>query len=428
MNLPRITPAPLITLSWLMRLRWIAVAGQLITIGLVRYGLHVPLPVAEMVCVIGVTVLTNIALWQRLRSPVLPPPVLAAAVLVLDTLLLTALLSLSGGAANPFAALYVLHVILAVVVLGSRWGWAIMVLSSLCYAGLFAVNRLVPGLNTVGIEEWQLHVRGMWLSFIVAGSVIAYFVGRISAELGAREQELASIQAQVARNEKLASLSTLAAGAAHELGTPLATIAVVAKELERAAAKLDASGTLAQDARLIREECERCRAILVQMSAKAGETVGEMPGPVDLDRLLGDVRAALSAERASRLQIRRTTKQSAVFAPRQALVHVLVSLLRNAFDASQDDAPVTMEIADRGNAVSLVVSDRGHGMSPEVLARAGDPFFSTKAPGRGTGLGLFLARAFAEGLGGHLTLTSKSGLGTTAAIDLPLSREATRAA
>src|SRR5947207_661679 len=107
MNLPRITPAPLITLSWLMRLRWYAVAGQLVTIAIARYLLDVPLPVAELVAVIGVTVLTNIVLWQRLRAPAPPPPVLAAGVLLLDTLLLTALLALSGGPANPFATLYI---------------------------------------------------------------------------------------------------------------------------------------------------------------------------------------------------------------------------------------------------------------------------------------------------------------------------------
>jgi two-component system sensor histidine kinase RegB len=427
-NLPRITPAPLITLSWLMRLRWYAVTGQLFTVGIVRFFFNVPLPVGELVAVIGVTVISNLALWQRLRAPTPPSTILAAAVLVLDTLLLTAMLHLSGGAANPFALIYVLHVTLAVVVLGSRWGWAILALALACYGALFASGRFISGLNGVDSPAWRLHLAGMWLACLVTGSVIAYFVGRISAELNEREQELASIQAQVARNEKLASLSTLAAGAAHELGTPLATIAVVAKELERAATKLDAASTVALDARLIREECERCRTILAQMSAKAGETIGEVPAPVPIDGLIEDVRAALVADRAARLRVVRLSRRATVYAPKQALALVLTSLIRNAFDASPEDALVTLEVADKDGVTRMAVTDHGHGMSAEVLARAGDPFFSTKAPGRGTGLGLFLARAFAEGLGGRLTLNSVAGAGTTAALELPLVRDAARAA
>jgi two-component system sensor histidine kinase RegB len=311
---------------------------------------------------------------------------MAAGVLVLDTLFLTALLALTGGPANPFAALYVLHVTLAVVVLGSGWGWSILVLSGGCYAALFLAHNAIPGLNDVTSAEWWLHLRGMWLSFVVAGSVIAYFVSRISSELNTREQELAFIQAQMARNEKLSSLSTLAAGAAHELGTPLATIAVVAKELERSATRLDPSGTVAEDARLIREECERCRGILVQMSAKAGETVGEMPGPIEPDRLLADVRAAVP-DRAHRIEVVRAPRLRSSW--RWQASCATPSTHRPTMPASRSSLPRTTALSGSRSVITArgchrtccrAPAIRSFPRSRRAAARASDSFSHARSP------------------------------------------------
>lgn len=422
-NLPAVRPVPLITLTWLLRLRWGAVAGQLVTVLVASVGLGLALPVVPLVSVVLLTAVTNALLWRRLRQPPEPSPQLAAALLVLDTLLLTTLLALSGGPANPFSAIYVLHVTLAVVVLGAVWGAAVLVLAIVCYSALFLWHWPLPHAAALDGPAWQLHMAGNWLAFVISGAIITYFLARISAELRLREAELAEVQEQMARRDKLASLSTLAAGAAHELGTPLATIAVVAKEMARAAERLDGGAMVAQDALLIRDQVERCRGILVQMSAKAGENAGEAPTDLQIVEVVDAVREALGADLASRFDTRLDPDAARLVAPRAALVHVIVSLVRNAFDASSDTGRVRLVVEPAGaDLVRLMVLDAGHGMAPDVLRRAGDPFFTTKPPGRGTGLGLFLAQAFADGLGGSLVLDSEEGRGTRAVLELPLDR------
>lgn len=412
-----VDPAQSITLSWLVRLRWGAVVAQAITVAITMLVFGIDLPLVPLGVVIGVTAATNLSL-RTLESSGRVGGALIGTVLVLDTILLSVLLGLTGGPSNPFSTLYLLHVTLAVVVLGGRWGAGIVALAAACSAAIVRWHVPLGGLEPTPGPAWTLHLRGTWFALIIAGVVIAYFVARISAELRARERELARVQAQISTAEKLSSLTTLAAGAAHELGTPLATIAVVSKELARSAEKAGA-GAFAADAQLIREQVERCRGILVQMSAKAGEHSGELPGPIPTASLVDEVRHVLAPEQSARLDLEGVEATPEVVAPRQALVQVLSSLVRNAFDASPADARVTLGFAREDDECRFFVRDTGSGMPPEVLARAGDPFFSTKPPGRGMGLGLFLARAFAEGLGGRFALDSRPGAGTMATLALP---------
>ncbi len=423
------TATSAITLRWVTRLRWGAALGQALTVIATATVLHLAVPAGWLALVIGATVVTNAALVAWLRQPREVSPRLLAAVLAFDTLSLYALLYLTGGPSNPFSVLFLVEIALAALVLGLGYALAITVLSTLAYAALFARNVPLEGMEHMhhaGTSAFNVHLQGMFVAFLLAAVLIAYFVTRVALELRARERALVAAERRAQTNEKLASLSTLAAGAAHELGTPLATIAVVATELERAAEQLaltdlEGSRHLREDARLVRREVERCSAIVRQMSRDAGGTPGEAPEPLPARELTARLLRGVEPEQARRLDLE--TADVELRLPPRALVQVLGSLVKNAFDASDAAGRVRVSletrVQDGSPRARFIVGDRGLGMSEGELARIGEPFFTTKPPGAGLGLGVFLARAFADRLGGHLSFSSQPGRGTTVVLDLP---------
>ncbi len=260
---------------------------------------------------------------------------------------------------------------------------------------------------------------------------IVYFIQRLTHALARREAELAATRARTARHERLASLATLAAGAAHELATPLSTIAVVAKELERSLERGAHSSDAVADARLIRQQVARCREILEHLAADAGESAGEAIVPVAVADLLHAALHGLDGRERVAITIDEDANGQTIHAPARALAQSLRGVLKNAREASRPDASIDMRIGRGADAWRIEIQDQGRGMEPDVLMRAGEPFFTTKddgGPSRGMGLGLFLARAVLERLGGRLLLDSAPGRGTTATLVLPIESALTIAA
>jgi two-component system sensor histidine kinase RegB len=297
-------------------------------------------------------------------------------------------------------------------------------LTSVGFGSLFVLpsHALDPHAMHLHHGASPFHLQGMWLAYSLAAGFVVHFVSRVATALQSREYELFELQRSRVRHEKLASLSTLAAGAAHELGTPLATIALVAKELEHGLQREQASATWITDARLIRQEVERCRDILLQMAARAGEGTGEMPTQMSVATLEENLRATLG-ENSSRISFERAGEEgSELVAPQRLLVQVLANLVRNAFDAQADAGklePVRFVTQMKSERAAFEVRDRGIGLPAHDSARVGEPFFTTKPPGRGLGLGVFLARTFAERMGGELTLASRPEGGTVARLTVP---------
>lgn len=343
--------------------------------------------------------------------------------LALDTLCLTALLALTGGPANPFTLLYLLQIVLSAVVLSKEWTWALGVLSTVCFGFLFRFNVPQPMLEMHHVHNgFAVHVIGMWIAFVGAALLITVFIGKVSEALRRREQEVLALREQLTRNEHLASIATLAAGAAHELGTPLATIAVLSRELELAAQRMSIPER-AEEAGVIRSEVERCRKILERMSIRGGASPGESPATIGLEEMLGRVRNGFPSDQQARLntQVEGETKSAEL--PVEATRQALTALVTNALDAGGIRSPVLLSAQCRGGSLRFTVQDSGCGMSPETLQHVSEPFYTSKGQSGGMGLGTFLVRMFAEQVKGRLVFESEPGVGTKVVLEVPLEND-----
>ncbi|HTV04638.1 MAG TPA: ATP-binding protein [Acidobacteriaceae bacterium] len=412
--------APSLALPWVVRLRYGMVSGGAIALFAAAWVFRSDLRLLWSALPLFLVLTSNIWLQSQDGMPVHAAQHILGVIFVLDTLCLTAVLGLTGGPMNPFSLLYLVQITLSIVVLSKAWTWVLGALSAACFGTLFFFNVPfiefhIPG-NAQGFSS---HIIGMWIAFVIAAALISFFTGRVSDELRFREREVLLLQERVARQERLASLVTLAAGAAHELCTPLSTIAVVARDLEHFASTLTDGGDLRDDAKLIRSEVARCQLILQRMSADGAEPMGEPPREIQLRQLVEQSLQAVPEGRRPDVLIEIPEDEAELFLPVNATVQSLVALIGNALDSGTRGASVTVRAQRKNDAVAFSVVDHGHGMTDDVLRRIAMPFFTTKDPGRGMGLGTFLVRTFAERLGGGLTYQSIPGKGTTATLILP---------
>jgi len=423
-QLSRPETASQIALPWIIRLRYGMAVGQVWTVGVAHYALQIDLPMQWVALELLLLLASNLWLAQQ-AARTDPQDRMSASTLVswifaLDVLCLTGLLMLSGGSSNPFTRLYLVHITLAATILSKRQTWMLVALSMLCFGLLFWIYIPVPRLETPNPGGGlNLPVAGMWISFTLAVLLVVMYAGRISLLLRAHEATFLRMQVELAKKDRLASLATLAAGAAHELNTPLGTIAIVAKELERFATLTSRDDAVAEDSRLIRKEVDRCRKILLRMSADGAEPAGQAMETIEVRDLLKYVCSEFPPERVQ-VDLPGTDRLS-LRIPVHAVQQALVALVKNAIEASGPTAPAIIAVRTTAIGIAFIVKDRGNGMSAEILRRVGEPFYTTKDPNQGMGLGTFLARTLAERLEGRLTFQSTEGIGTSAILELPAS-------
>ena len=405
----------LLGLHWLIRLRWIAVGGQtlvcLAATGL--FGIRLPWPI--LAGCIGFTAVSNALLaWHRRRSRIEQRWV-KPLVLISDIVALTVMLYFTGGAHNPFTMFYLLHMTMAVILLPPWGAWGAV---ALCTAGFWLLFHSRHGLESTSggtcCNDMNAHLQGMVVGMVLTGMGIAYFVSRLTAGLRESRHLMALAQADGERARRSMEVATLAAGIAHELATPLGTIAVVSQDLESMAGE-----SCAADARVIRQEVERCRLIIEKLGV-AGRTQQEHCKPLDWDRLGDLLSGYLAAPVLARLELRlRPSTQRPLF-PQSRLLQCIAILIKNAVEAAPPDTPVHLEAQIDSKSCIFQVIDQGAGFPAGYEKCIGEPMVTTKSKTGGLGLGLYLVKAFVVELGGHLRLESGPAGETVMVMQLPL--------
>ena len=434
----------------LFLLRSWAILAQLTTLLLVYQFLSHDFAWGAMLGVIGLLTLLNGLTWWRLSLDYPVGNLELFLQLSADVLELTLLLYFGGGSTNPFVSLYLLPIVLAAATLPRRLTWGMAALSLACYSLLMVWYVPLPAGNVHAQHEhaalqqmdhshhhmdaadsaamieaspasplqdaFNTHVLGMWLGFVISAAVIAYFAVGMTAAVRLRDAQLNRVREETLRNERIVALGTLAASAAHELGTPLSTMSVIIGELRHE------QGIAAQqqdDLKLLDEQVKNCKRILDTLISHAQET----PEVQDIERYLSGVLDEWQLLRPTvhyRYQIS-GTQPAPLLRADPALRAALLNLLNNAADASQDAMEISLDWNDK--QIVLEIRDHGPGLTPEVAERAGSAFFTTKQEGRG--LGLLLANATLERLGGSVRLSNREGGGATTEVLLPLKGVAT---
>lgn len=360
--------------------------------------------------------------------------------LSVDVLVLTVLLYYGGGSTNPFVSLYLLPLVIAAATLPRRHTWGMAALTLLCYSLLMVWHIPLPNTHTQydGMEmrgtdhphrhmeaplvteaapstldnAFNIHVFGMWLGFVISVLVVAYFVVEMARAVRMRDAQLNQVREETLRNERIVALGMQAAGAAHELGTPLSTISVIIGEMRRDCTDPEQQHHLV----ILDGQLRNCKNILDSLLSQTSHTGDQLSVDAFMRNLLDEWQLLRPTVN---YQFKIDGLQPAPFLRADpALRSALLNLLNNAADASLQ--PMDILLHWNTHSITLEIRDHGSGLTPETAARAGSAFFTTKQGGRG--LGLFLANATLEKIGGSVRLSNRDGGGATTEVTLPLDR------
>ena len=397
----------------LMAMRWIAIAIQLAFVLVASAFFNAPISLAPVLAICAVQAVLNLpTLWRRVAATA-SEPVAAFAQILIDVLALTGIAYFAGGASSPLISLYLPLIAVAATILPPRHASVLAAISIGCYSLVSLVHA--PTHVHDPAEAFRSHLIGMWVIFVCSALTISWFVVRLNATIRSRDAALAAARETALRNERVVALGNLAAGAAHELGTPLATMAVVVGEL---AADPSLSPQVKSDVELALAQVRECKRIITRLAARAGSSRAEAVQPVSADAWIEQL---IERWRRQRPQVVPDVRiEGAIPGPRIAADVTLEQALLNLFNNAADASPgqVGIHAGWDSQHVQVDVLDRGQGIPLEISGRLGLDLVSTRD--EGAGMGVVLALSAVEQSGGTLSFTNRAEGGTLATVLLPL--------
>ncbi len=398
-----------VRLDTLVRLRWLAIIGQTTAILMVYYGLNFELPIYACLVAIALAAWLNVALRLRFHMTQRLEPDRAAWLLAFDIAELAVLLFLTGGLQNPFAFMFLGPVLLSATALPPRFTLMLGGFAVACATVLVFVHYPLPWDSDDPLQLPPIYMMGVWLCILLAIGFIGVYAWQITEESRQLSDALAATELVLAREQHLSQLDGLAAAAAHELGTPLSTISVIARELERAIAPNAPHG---DDVRLLREQAKRCRDILGKLTelSAGGEPFDRMPLTALIEEVVAPHRNFGVAIDVAAPDDRGTEP---VGARNPAILYGLGNLLENAVDFARERVAVGAHWSEE--AVEVTISDDGPGFAPEILSRIGEPYVTSRRHQAndtgeelaGLGLGFFIAKTLLERSGATLSFENR---------------------
>ncbi|HMM89099.1 ActS/PrrB/RegB family redox-sensitive histidine kinase [Bradyrhizobium sp.] len=402
-------PHRFVRLDTILRLRWLAALGQLTAIFVVARGLEFDVPIIPCVAIVGVSALLNLALQVAFNPMQRLEPVYAAALLALNIVELAGLLFLTGGLQNPFSFLFLAPVLISAAVLPIRLTIGLGLLAVTCASALGFFHLPLPWDTEDPLVLPPIYLVGVWLSILLAIGVTSLYAFQATEEARKLSDALAATELVLTREQHLTQLDGLAAAAAHELGTPLATIFLISRELETT---IKDSDPLAADLKTLREQAQRCRDILAKLTqlSSSGAPFDRMPLSTLIEETVAPHR---DFGVAIKVRLAVAAAREPVGARNPAILYGVGNILENAVDFAR----TTVEVNAWWNAdtIEIVISDDGPGIAPDMLKRIGEPYLSRRRGAddpqgarTGLGLGVFIARTLLERTGAKVSFSNRT--------------------